>query len=237
MGCTGSRKTAVSTIGFTTTGVMIVGEILESLIFTCKVSLGAIKVIFGKRVTMTFLGVRVIVGVGVIEGVGVSVGTSVGVWVGVWVGMGVCVGGRGVLVEVLVGASVDVAVPAPSLVAVASLVISGAIGVLDVLDVLAVLDAELSPVALVGSSGLGVVETSTIADFSLVVIVSVVCALRVEELEALLLLSKNTAASAVAASTPAEIPIHKREATGATGMLFGLSTAFANAIAKAPALA
>lgn len=213
---------------------MIVGEILESLIFTCKVSLGAIKVIFGKRVTMTFLGVRVIVGVGVIEGVGVSVGTSVGVWVGVWVGMGVCVGGRGVLVEVLVGASVDVAVPAPSLVAVASLVISGAIGVL---DVLAVLDAELSPVALVGSSGLGVVETSTIADFSLVVIVSVVCALRVEELEALLLLSKNTAASAVAASTPAEIPIHKRDATGATGMLFGLSTAFANAIAKAPALA
>ena len=234
MGCTGSRKTAVSTIGFTTTGVMIVGEILESLIFTCKVSLGAIKVIFGKRVTMTFLGVRVIVGVGVIEGVGVSVGTSVGVWVGVRVGMGVCVGGRGVLVEVLVGASVDVAAPAPSLVAVASLVISGAIGVL---DVLAVLDAELSLVALVGSSGLGVVETSTIADFSLVVIVSVVCALRVEELEALLLLSKNTAASAVAASTPAEIPIHKRDATGATGMLFGLSTAFANAIAKAPALA
>lgn len=234
MGCTGSRKTVVSTIGFTITGVMIVGEILESLIFTCKVSLGAIKVIFGKRVTMTFLGVRVIVGVGVIEGVGVSVGTSVGVWVGVRVGMGVCVGGRGVLVEVLVGASVDVAVPAPSLVAVASLVISGAIGVL---DVLAVLDAELSLVALVGSSGLGVVETSTIADFSLVVIVSVVCALRVEELEALLLLSKNTAASAVAASTPAEIPIHKRDATGATGMLFGLSTAFANAIAKAPALA
>lgn len=135
------------------------------------------------------------------------------------------------LVEVLVGASVDVAVPAPSLVAVASLVVLGAIGVLDVLAM------ALSPVALVGSTALGVVETSTIADFSLVVIVSVVCALRVDELEALLLLSKNTAASAVAASTPAEIPIHRREATGATGTLFGLSTAFAKAIAKAPALA